>query len=261
MVPEYTCAVTPSVLSESPIFSSLPESLPLRRYGYQVLRHGGPLGDYAALKERFRGLIQDRLGGFLGGKAPELTCETYHDALVRLGADHHAFIKATTRRIPSDWSSDPYLVRLVEEAGRQVGKRLRIFKENLEYRVVRPGQSDNNPWHRDHWFSYFVPLVNVYLPLSGSYCDSSLQIVPFSHLWDDEECTPTFKAGESKTEKGGVRYSVPELKSCAYEIKGHRMDIVPGDFALFSPRMIHGEGSNSSLETRFSMEFRLEVQP
>jgi ectoine hydroxylase-related dioxygenase (phytanoyl-CoA dioxygenase family) len=175
--------------------------------------------------------------------------------------DHHAFIQKTKRYLPVEWIGQPCLSRLVETAGALTGKTLRLYGGHLEFRVVRPHCRDNNPWHRDHWFEYFAPLVNVYLPISGSHCDSSLQIVPFSHLWGDDEVVPTFRAGESKTNRDGILYSVPEVKESARPILGHRMDILPGDFALFSPRMVHGEGTNASPETRFSLEFRLEVAP
>ena len=246
-------------LAASPIFGGLPEALPLKRYGYQVLRHPGPPDAFLDLKEKFAAFLRERLGAFCGKDFSGLRCETYHEFLGRHEVDHHAFIKATTRRVPSDWSAHPYLKTLLETASRHVGKPLRLYSGSLEFRVVRPGRDDNNPWHRDHWFSYFEPLVNVYLPLSGSYCDSSLQIVPFSHRWSDEEVVPAFRAGEGKTLKGGVLYSVPEIQTCSRPLQGHRMDILPGDFALFSPRMVHGEGTNGSLETRFSFEFRLEV--
>lgn len=246
-------------LAPSPVFDDLPETLPLRRYGYQVLRPGGDPAQFLDLKRRFAEHLRGRLQAFTGKELASLTCEGYHEALTRLGAEHHGFIKATTRRLPSEWIAHPFLQGLLAAAGRLVGKPLRLYADSLEFRVVRPGQPDNNPWHRDHWFSYFAPLVNVYLPLSGSYCDSSLQVVPFSHLWTDEEVVPAFQAGQGKTRKGDVLYSVPEIKSCSRPIQGHRMDILPGDFALFSPRMVHGEGTNASPETRFSFEFRLEV--
>lgn len=250
-----------SVLDESPIFSALPESLPLRRYGFQIVRHGGRAEEFQSLKAAFAGLLREKLAAFAGRPIPDFACEAWHETLAREKLDHHPFIKFATRRLPAAWLAHPYLQGLVAAAGRHVGRALRIYADTLEFRVVRPGQGDNNPWHRDHWFGYFAPLVNVYLPISGSHPDSALQVVPGSHLWTDEECRPTFQAGESKTNKNGVLYSVPEIETCVHEIRGHRMDVIPGDFALFSPRMVHGAGSNASLETRFSFEFRLEVAP
>jgi ectoine hydroxylase-related dioxygenase (phytanoyl-CoA dioxygenase family) len=250
-----------SFLADSPIFSTLPETVPLRRYGYEVLRHPDSQATFPALKRAFAELIRTRLSSFCGKDIPSFECEAYHEAIARVGVDHHAFIQATRRTLPEELIAQPHLPRLVEIASSHVGKRLRLYSNNMEYRVVRPSISDNNPWHRDHWFPYFTPLINVYLPLSGSFVDSALQVVPFSHLWTDEDCVPTRPYDGGKTNKGGVLYSVPEIKECKFPIRGHRMDVLPGDFALFSPRMVHGEGSNTSPVTRFSFEFRLEVAP
>ena len=139
------------------------------------------------------------------------------------------------------------------------------YKNKIEYRVVRPNMEDNNPLHRDSWFPYFVPLINVYLPLAGSFCDSAMKIVPFSHKWSEEDVTPTFTYKESTdgkkfiNPKTGVAYSVPEISVSKKEITPHRPDVMEGDFMLFSPLMVHGGGNNTSDCTRFSFEIRLEV--
>ena len=48
------------------------------------------------------------------------------------------------------------------------------------------------------------------------------------------------------------------IKSCKKETNIHRADLTQGDFMLFSPKMVHGGGTNGSHETRFSFEIRLE---
>ena len=86
--------------------------------------------------------------------------------------------------------------------------------------------------------------------------------MPFSHEWTDEDVVPTFTYEESKAGKkyikNGIAYSVPGIKTCKKETILHRADLTQGDFMLFSPKMVHGGGTNGSHETRFSFEIRLE---
>ena len=88
-------------------------------------------------------------------------------------------------------------------------------------------------------------------------------IVPFSHNWSEDDVVPTFTYEESvagkKYIKNGVAYSVPSIKLCKKPINLHRADLTDGDFMLFSPKMVHGGGTNESLQTRFSFEIRLEA--
>lgn len=241
------------------ILDKLPESLPLKRYGYQVIRHPNP-GLYGGLRERFRAFLQLGLENFLGRTLDGFHLETYHQTLEINGIGNHSFVQKFKRNLPEEWLyEDPYIKQLLITVSEFTNQELRFYRNRLEFRVCRPHHDDNNPWHRDHWFPYFEPLLNIYLPMAGSYVDSSLQMVPGSHKWTDEEVQPTFGYAESKTQKNGVLYSVPEVKFCKYEIKGHRPDVVPGDFVLFSPKCVHGAGNNSSPETRFSFEFRLEA--
>ena len=97
----------------------------------------------------------------------------------------------------------------------------------------------------------FDPLINLYIPLAGSWNDSSMKIVFKSHHWPDDAVKPTFQAGTSKTIKDGIAFSVPEIAKCDYELIPHCPDIIPGDFHGFSPVLVHGAGSNDSESTRF----------
>lgn len=253
-------------VNESPILSALAWSSPLRRYGYQVIGHDGALGSFLALKDAFAEVITDRLARFAGSAVSRIVLEEYSARLEELSIDHGAFMRETKRRLPDDLLRAAHMTRLVELAGDAVGQQLRVYDDVLEYRACRPDSPDHNPWHRDSWFPGFKPLLNVYLPLSGSWFDSSLQVVPGSHLWTDEECVPSFLFTErhyqaGATEKAGVRFNVPEVAECSHELRGHRPDILPGDFMLFATSCVHGNGSNASPETRFSFEFRLEIAP
>ena len=157
-----------------------------------------------------------------------------------------------------------FIENIISIAEKDLNIRFEQYNSNIEFRVVRPNVSDNNERHRDHWFPYFTPLVNIYVPLSGSYYDSALRIVPFSHDWPDEDVKPTFTYEElvagKKFVKNCIQYSVPAVESCTRKIKPHSPDLTDGDFMLFSPKLIHGGGGNGSTKTRFSLEIRLEPQ-
>ena len=101
------------------------------------------------------------------------------------------FIKKNGRNLDIRLERHPFILKLIKIAEKSTGQKLKIFRKSIEFRVVRPGSEDNNPLHRDHWFPYFKPLLNIYLPISGSYFNSSLAIVPFSHKWTDKEVVPT----------------------------------------------------------------------
>lgn len=254
----------PAEAELSPILSALPPSSPLRRYGYQVVAHdGGPEG-FRDLRDRFAAILAERLAAFARRGVSAFPLERYAEVVRQVGVDHVSFLRETRRQLPAELLDHPHLRRLVELAGASIGRALHVYNDVLEYRACRPNQPDFNPWHRDSWFPGFKVLINVYLPLAGSHCDSALQVVPTSHLWSDEDCVPSFEFSErhfgaGSTRKGALHFNVPEIATCRHELLGHRPDIVPGDFMIFPAFTVHGCGSNASPETRFSFEFRLEV--
>ena len=246
-----------------PLFEEFDADHPLHYYGYQVTRHTN-LESFQDLKNKFsyhlRELFQNH---YEVDESEEFILENYHSYLEKNNIDQHDFISKISRVLPESFSKHKYISEMLDIAGKITGKKFRLYKDKVEFRVVRPNYDDNNEFHRDHWFPYFTPLMNVYLPICGSNCDSAMCVVPFSHKWSDEDVKPTFtfeesKAGKKFIGKNGVAYSVPSIASSRKEIKPHRPDVVEGDFMLFSPLMIHGGGSNSSIHTRFSFEIRLE---
>lgn len=240
----------------APAHLLLDSNVPFRRYGYQIFR--GDLDEFFEVKEMFRAIMEERINDYSKTEIMNFELEKYHEHLQAYQLEHHQFIAKTKRILPESLLDLSLMRRIKQQAETLFGVKLDFYRNSLEFRVVRPKEPDNNPLHRDHWFKYFKPLINVYLPLSGSYNDSVIQLAPASHLWGDDEVKPSFEAGTSKTIKNGVPYSVPTISESVKEISLHRPDVLPGDFMLFSPLAVHGAGSNSSPETRFSFEFRLE---
>lgn len=250
--------------SNSPFHKLLDESNPIRRCGYKILRNDHGL--FKDLKSDFSKHLEKSLEEFVGDDiSQDFRLESYHNFLLQKNINHHDFIKNTSRILPDSFLNHPFINQLVDIASKATNQKLKVYKDKLEFRVVRPDMEDNNPLHRDSWFPYFVPLINVYVPLAGSFCDSAMKIVPFSHEWTDDEVKPTFTYEESAegkkfiNPKTGVAYSVPEIESTTKNIIPHRPDVLEGDFMLFSPLMVHGGGNNTSDCTRFSFEIRLEI--
>ena len=239
----------------------------LNYFGYQVLRHG-KMESFYDLKGKFSNYLRSQLNSFAGESivGDSFQIEKYHEVVSQLNIDHDAFIKKYGRNLDIGIETHPFLLELIEIAEKNTNQKLRIFRNNIEFRVVRPGSNDNNPMHRDHWFPYFTPLLNIYLPLSGSYFDSSLAVVPFSHKWTDEEIVPTLTyddiiRGKKTLKENGVETSVPKIKETRKIMAKHRPDVLEGDFMLFSPMSVHGGGGNEGFDTRFYLEIRLEIVP
>ena len=248
-----------------PFHDLLDEKHLLNYFGYQVYRHGD-IKSFMDLKGKFSNYLKDRLISFSDNVKfdSQFTIETYHEIIKENNINHDEFIKKNGRNLDIRLESHPFILKLIKIAEKSTGQKLKIFRKSIEFRVVRPGSEDNNPLHRDHWFPYFKPLLNIYLPISGSYFNSSLAIVPFSHKWTDKEIVPTISyeeilKGKKTLKENGVETSVPEIKESSKNIVKHRPDVLEGDFMLFSPMCIHGGGSNEGFDTRFSLEIRLEI--
>jgi hypothetical protein len=233
---------------------------PFAKYGYQIFR--GDEEKLLLVKNKFRDYLYTKLKENAFECGEDFCLENYHEVFKDNPMAHHEFIRKIKRTIPVDVISsyEPAILMILGIASRAFGKKARIYNDRIEFRVVRPGFDDNNKLHRDHWFPYFYPLINVYLPLASSYCDSAMKVVPGSHTWSDEDVVPEFAyEGGKSVNSSGVAFSVPGILKSNKEIIPHRPDILPGDFMLFSPLSVHGGGDNSSNGTRFSFEIRIEL--
>ncbi len=130
---------------------------------------------------------------------------------------------------------------------------LGVEGEYLGFRIIRPGKNDHNPFHRDSWISYWQDTVNIWLPICGFENSNTLQIIPESHLWPDDQILKT-KAG---MEIDGKKYHVSAAIAAARDFTILSPDLSKGQAILFSPYLLHGNGINRMSDTtRVSMEFR-----
>ena len=243
-----------------PAHTLLEEERQFYQLGYEIFN-----SDYNLWKIDIRDCFQDYLFNQL--KTNDIAfnindIKNYHQIFNANQIQHHQFIKRISRVIPNNYLSPNcrYINLIKEKASELFKSKVEIFKNKIEFRVVRPNCADNNLFHRDHWFPYFKPLINIYLPICGSDYRSVLKIVPGSHHWPDEDVKPTFEFNSGKTRsKDGILYSTPTILECKRNLEIHKPDVKEGDFMFFSPMIIHGGGENHGSFTRFSLEIRLQL--
>lgn len=125
--------------------------------------------------------------------------------------------------------------------------------EFIGFRIIRPQKNDHNPLHRDSWIDFWQDTINVWLPICGFENGNSLQLIPQSHLWFDEEILRT----KSGAEIDGKIYRVPAAIGTIQSFTIETPILKKGEGLVFSPFLIHGNGVNNSLDkTRISLEFR-----
>lgn len=128
-----------------------------------------------------------------------------------------------------------------------------VTGDSFQLRIVRPLSNDNNPFHRDVWLNRLRNCINIYLPLVGSNKNTSLPLVPGSHLWKESEIERTTNGAMVN----GSTYTVPAVTESSHNMTAIRPDPKPGEMLLFSPYLIHGGASNLTSEiTRVSIECR-----
>lgn len=120
-------------------------------------------------------------------------------------------------------------------------------------RIIRPGQADHNPLHRDVWLPDYHNCLNIYVPVAGSTAQSSLTLVPGSHHWPENRTLRTAGGAVSN----GVAFTVPGVLGSAAPLHLIRPNPGVGEVLLFSPYLLHGGAVNlNEDETRISLEMR-----
>lgn len=146
--------------------------------------------------------------------------------------------------------------RISEVLGIQVSSKAKhIELNNFFLRIVRPQNfQDNNPPHRDVWLDRLRDAVNIYAPICGSNVNSSLGLIPGSHLLKESEIERTAVGANLN----GTSYTVP----CVILINNEMPKLIrpnpnENEVMLFSPYLVHGGGYNfNENTTRMSLEVR-----
>ena len=232
----------------------------LERYGYVIfqsnLRH-----KYLDYRNQCSEWLHDQLKSMTSKSIPNVDLGLFHENLQETSTDLHDFISYLPKKryLPEHLVLNDYINSVVVECSKLLDQKFKLHDKTVFFRICRPGHDDSNDLHRDTWFTNYEGLLNLYVPLSGSYNDSALKIVPFSHNWSDDDIKPNITpGGTNKYYKNGVAYSAPTIGFSKNKIKPHRPDVLEGDYMIFNPRIVHGGADNQSLETRISLEFRIE---
>lgn len=199
----------------------------------------------------------------LGINCPaSFTLEQYH-RVVTTDEQHQAVIKHT-RTLTNDRfpiNLDNVASRVSTIINRTVSgnnadlMRLTNKTENVILRISRPGHMDLNPLHRDGYLDVWKNVLNVWIPIAGCTKQTSLTLIPGSHLWNEASILRTDCFGASIV---GNRYSVPAIVAADQPLSCVRPNPHIGQALLFTPFIIHGAGINQTDDiTRFSFELRL----
>ena len=132
-------------------------------------------------------------------------------------------------------------------------------KHHIIIRINRPFSNDYNPPHKDIYGGldeerYIPRYINFWIPSIGVTKNSSLPLVPSSHLISEKKILRTKSAGIID----GKIYHVRSIKSWNGSNNLKRVRIKEGEVLIFSSHLIHGLAINEEADTtRIALEFRL----
>lgn len=182
--------------------------------------------------------------------------EDYH-RYVRDSAAHDRVIAKTRNLSLADFPGDLGQVyeRIQDETGARFGEtNPELGREVLILRISRPRSLDINPPHRDGYLKIWRKTVNVWLPVAGCSTESSLAVLPGSHLWNEKDIYRS-EPGEASIE--GRTYRVPAIMRTRHGLHMVRPNPRLGEALVFTPFLIHGAAINAAADTtRMSYELR-----
>lgn len=125
----------------------------------------------------------------------------------------------------------------------------------LGFRMIRPLSKDSTPFHRDGWLDIWKGTIIVWVPLYGCDENSTLAMIPGSHLWYESEVARTGPGSLIN----GSKYKVPSAVCTSRDFSIVYPNPAYGEALIFTPYLLHGGGeNNNSNTTRISLEFRFE---
>ena len=205
------------------------------------------------LAERARDGIEQVLDRF------GVDMQTYHQSV---DAQRHQQIIEVTRRLGMKdfgWDGDELCASLAHIVGVELSPRIdSLGGDRIQIRINRPDSTDFNPPHRDAYLPIYLDIVNLWIPIFGCNPDTSLPLIPGSHLIAESECYLTSSFG---AQIGGRGYEVPAMirnRQGFWEMI--RPAVGFGQALVFTPYLIHGAAINASDQVRISLELRLQVK-
>ena len=205
------------------------------------------------LAERARDGIEQVLGRF------GVEMQTYHQSV---DAQRHQQIIEVTRELGMKdfgWDGDELCASLAHIVGTELSSHIDAQgRDFIIVRINRPDSTDFNPPHRDAYLPIHYDVVNLWIPIFGCNSDTSLPLIPGSHLIAESEC---YLTGAHGARIGGKTYVVPAMlmnRQGLWEMI--RPPVGFGQALVFTPYLIHGAAINASDQVRISLELRLQVK-
>lgn len=186
----------------------------------------------------------------------EIILEDYHNAIT--DEEHTKILNSMPYKkdmYPDIKEFSDYLEKTVSEI---LGESVKIFNDDLWFRICRPSKINNNdynPCHRDVYLDFYRNIVNIYLPVVGSNEKSSLTVASGSHKWSESDTMVTNGGAFFKNQN--KKYSVDAIVASKRPIEMIRPNPSVSQLMLFSPYLIHGCAENNNEDvTRISLEVR-----
>jgi hypothetical protein len=186
----------------------------------------------------------------------DILLENYHNEITN--EEHTAILNSMPykKNMYTDVKKfSDYLEKMVSDI---LGESVKIFNDDLWFRICRPSKlndNDYNPCHRDVYLDFYRNIVNIYLPVVGSNEKSSLTVASGSHKWSESDTMVTSGGAHFKTQN--KKYSVDAIVASKMPIEMIRPDPSVSQLMLFSPYLIHGCAQNNNEDTtRISLEVR-----
>ncbi|MGI4741890.1 MAG: phytanoyl-CoA dioxygenase family protein [Janthinobacterium lividum] len=216
-----------------------------------------PPAEQAALREGLAQLVRRALAD-VGRPVPADFDVAHYHHVVGNDRDLHLAVVRRTKEYQQAEALPLPASLLAQRVGELCGRPVRALnpwdgERFFHLRLIRPGQADNNPLHRDVWLPDYHNCLNIYLPVAGSTAQSSLTLVPGSHHWPENRTLRTAGGAVSN----GVAFTVPGVLGSAEPLDIIRPNPGAGEVLLFSPYLLHGGAVNLNAdETRISLEMR-----
>jgi DNA-directed RNA polymerase subunit H (RpoH/RPB5) len=185
----------------------------------------------------------------------EISLENYHNVITE--EEHTAILNSMPYKkdvYPDIKEFSDYLEKTVSEI---LGESVKIFNDDLWFRICRPSKINNNdynPCHRDVYLDFYRNVLNIYLPIIGSNKYSSLKMEEGSHLWNEKDIKIT--KGGAFFKHSNKKYSVDAIVSSTKKLNMVKPNPNENEVLVFSPYLIHGCSDNNNTVTRMSLEVR-----
>lgn len=239
--------------------SVLPNPISEMGYGvFNLLRND----EFNALKTAVQKALNKVVNNALGlNNEDEFDIFSNYHLLVSDDDKHNSVISFTRNFQNSDFEFD--LDTFTQRTSAALGLSLssnnpELGKSHVQLRISRPGSLDINPPHRDAYLSYYKNVINLWIPIFGCNSESTLPVLPKSHLINEREI---LKTNDRSATINGNTYVVPCVKFAdGTYMNMIRPQIPLGGALVFTPYLIHGAAFNGSVQTRFSLELRLAIK-